>query len=111
MGDSLERRRETRVEVSIAVEVRDHAGFTIHSTRDLSTGGVFFDRAIPQAEGAAVELEFRLPGDSAPIRCSGQVVNVPDAQGFGMGIHFVFLKEADRARIEAFVRQQSGERA
>jgi uncharacterized protein (TIGR02266 family) len=109
MGDSLERRGQTRVEVSIAVEVRDSSGgFTLHSTRDLSTGGVFFDRAIPLAEGAAVQLEFRLPGESAPIQCDGQVVNIPDTHGYGMGINFVFLKEADRARIETFIEQQSG---
>jgi uncharacterized protein (TIGR02266 family) len=109
MGDSLERREQTRVEVSIAVEVRDESGdFTIHSTRDLSTGGVFFDRAIPQPVGAAVQLEFRLPGDAAPVKCDGQVVNVPDTHGYGMGINFVFLKEADRARIEAFIQQRSG---
>lgn len=107
MGDSLERRHDLRVDVSISVEVRDESGdFTLHSTRDLSTGGVFFDRAIPQAVGAAVHLEFRLPGDPEPIRCDGQVVNVPDTHGYGMGINFVFLKEADRARIEAFVRQR-----
>jgi uncharacterized protein (TIGR02266 family) len=108
MGDSLERRQDTRIELSIAVEVRDESGdFTIHSTRDISEGGVFFDRAIPQPVGAAVKLEFRLPGESTPIKCDGQVVNVPDTQGYGMGINFVFLKPADRARIEAFVRSRT----
>lgn len=111
MGDSLERRRETRVEVSIPVEVRDDSGFTLHSTRDLSTSGLFFDRAIPHAEGSSVELEFRLPGDNLVIRCAGHVVNVPDAHGYGMGIHFVFLREPDRARIDAFIRHKLKERA
>jgi uncharacterized protein (TIGR02266 family) len=106
MADALERRSQLRVPVSLAVEVRDEKGFTLHSTRDLSEGGVYFDRAIPQPVGASVELEFRLPGDEAPIRCQGQVVNVPDAKDFGMGVNFVFLKESDRARIEAFVRQR-----
>jgi uncharacterized protein (TIGR02266 family) len=109
MGDSLERRSQLRVDVSIAVEVRDESGdFTIHSSKDLSTGGLFFDRAIPQAVGAAVKLEFRLPGDPSPIKCDGQVVNVPDTHGFGMGINFVFLKEADRLRIEEFIQNRSG---
>ena len=108
MGDSLERRQDARVEVSIAVEIRDEAGdFTLHSTRDISVSGLLLDRAIPQAVGSGVKLEFRLPGDSMPITCEGQVVNVPDTQGFGMGISFVFLKDQDRARIEAFIQSKS----
>ena len=108
MGDSLERRQDARVDVSIAVEIRDESGdFTLHSTKDISVSGLFFDRAIPQAVGAGVKLEFRLPGDPTPIKCDGQVVNVPDTHGYGMGISFVFLKEQDRARIEAFVQSKA----
>ena len=108
---SLERRRELRVAVALAVEVRLGPDFTLLSCRDLSTGGLFFDRSIPHAVGTPVGLEFSLPGDSEPIRCSGRVVNVPDAHEFGMGIHFEKLTEADRARIDAFVHEHSEEQA
>ena len=109
MSDALERRRELRVAVALTVELRDAHGFTLHSTSDVSTGGVFFDRSIPHAVGTTVELEFRLPGDTNPIHCTGKVVNVPDRHAFGMGVHFEDLSAADRRRLEAFVNQHLGE--
>lgn len=102
--DSLERRHSTRANAVIAVEVRDARGFSLHSTRDLSAGGVFFDRAIPHPIGVKVQLSFQLPGESRTIRCSGEVVNVPDKKGFGMGIRFLDLAPSDAARIEALAK-------
>jgi uncharacterized protein (TIGR02266 family) len=105
MSDSgLERRRATRANVVIPVEVRDERGFSFHSTRDVSSGGVFFDRAIPHPVGARVELSFTLPGDDKPFRCRGEVVNVPDKRGYGMGVRFIDLSGADAERIDAFAR-------
>lgn len=103
-----ERRRAARANVVITVEIRDERGFSLYSTRDISSGGVFFDRAIPHPVGELVELSFTLPGDPAPIRCRGEVVNVPDARGYGMGIRFVELREADGQRIGAFARTMKG---
>jgi len=109
MGDSFERRKQTRVNVSLAVEVRDNRGFSLHSTRDISSGGVFFDRAIPHKVGSRVELSFTLPGDTRAIRCTGEVVNVPDAHDYGMGIRFLDLSPSDGQRIETFAEQLQGE--
>src|SRR5262245_23451228 len=104
---SFERRREPRRTVAIAVEVRDARGFSLQSTRDISTGGVFFDRAIPYAVGVEVELAFTLPGDSRTIRCRGEVVNVPDAKSFGMGVRFIDLAPIDKQALEAFVGESA----
>jgi uncharacterized protein (TIGR02266 family) len=104
---SLERRRERRVTVALAVEVRDERGFSLQSTRDISTGGVFFDRAIPYAVGVEVELSFTLPGEGRAIRCRGEVVNVPDAKSFGMGVRFLDLAPIDRAALEKFVGESA----
>jgi uncharacterized protein (TIGR02266 family) len=104
---SLERRRERRVAVSLAVEVRDEHGFSLQSTRDVSTGGVFFDRAIPYAVGCEVQLSFALPGDDRTIRCRGEVVNVPDAKSFGMGVRFLDLAPIDREALEKFVGESA----
>lgn len=100
----FERRQHLRVTVSIPIEVRDERGFSFHSTRDLSASGCFFDRAIPHAVGARVALSFSLPGDGRTIRCEGEVVNVPDKKGYGMGMRFVNISPADAQRIEAFAR-------
>ena len=102
---SLERRQALRANVVIAVEVRDARGFSLHSTRDISSGGLYFDRAIPHPVGARVQLSFTLPGDTKAIRCDGEVVNVPDKKGYGMGIRFLDIAPADGARLEAFARE------
>lgn len=74
---------------------------------DISATGCFFDRAIPHAVGARVAaLSFGLPGGTAgTIRCEGEVVNVPDKKGYGMGIRFLNISPADAQRIDAFARQ------
>jgi uncharacterized protein (TIGR02266 family) len=100
----FERRRKMRVNVSVPIEVRDERGFSFHSTRDLSASGCFFDRAIPHAVGARVALSFALPGEGRTIRCEGEVVNVPDRKGYGMGLRFLNLSPADEQRIEAFAQ-------
>jgi uncharacterized protein (TIGR02266 family) len=99
---SFERRSALRAPVVMTVEVRDARGFSLHSTRDISSGGLYFDRAIPHPVGARVQLSFTLPGETRAIRCDGEVVNVPDKKGYGMGIRFLDLAPADADRIDAF---------
>ncbi len=105
----LERRQATRAAVSLSIEVRQGRGFSIHATRDVSVGGVFFDRAIPHGVGTKVQLAFELPGDSHVIRCEGEVVNVPDKTGYGMGVRFGALAPDDLTRLGDFVREMTGE--
>lgn len=100
----FERRQSVRVPVSLPIEVRDDRGFSFHSTRDVSATGCFFDRAIPHAVGARVALTFSLPGEGRSIRCEGEVVNVPDKKGYGMGIRFLNISPADAHRIDEFAR-------
>jgi uncharacterized protein (TIGR02266 family) len=104
---SFERRQDFRANVVIAVEVRDSRGFSLHSTRDISRGGVYFDRAIPHSVGARVQLAFTLPGESKAIRCDGEVVNVPDKHGYGMGIRFLDISPGDAALIDNFAKELS----
>lgn len=101
---AFDRRKHHRVVVSLAIEVRDARGFLLMSTRDLSTGGVFFDRSIPREVGEKVELRFTLPGDMKAIRCDGEIANVPNRQGYGMGVRFLNLAPADEQRIAEFAR-------
>ena len=107
MGDtlSLERRRAARVPIVIPVELSDGRGFSLHSTSDLSVGGAFFALAIPHAVGARVLVTLRPPGLPA-ITCDGEVANVPDAKGFGMGVRFIGLSAQDQAALEAFIQSQ-----
>lgn len=104
---SFERRQDFRANVVIAVEVRDSRGFSLHSTRDISRGGVYFDRAIPHSVGARVQLAFTLPGEAKAIRCDGEVVNVPDKHGYGMGIRFLDISPGDAELIDNFAKELS----
>lgn len=99
---AFDRRQHHRVPLSIAIEVRDRRGFSLLSTRDLSAGGAYFDRSIPKAVGERVEIRFTLPGDMRAIRCEGEIANVPDSQGYGMGVRFINLSPADAAHISEF---------
>lgn len=102
-GSPFERRSALRAHVTVTIEVRDARGFSLHSTRDISASGVYFDRAIPHQVGARVSLAFSLPGDPRAIRCDGEVANVPDKRGYGMGIRFLDLSPDDADRIDAFI--------
>lgn len=106
---SMERRGATRVRIVIPVELADDRGFLVHSTSDLSVGGAFFAFAIPNPVGSRVKVTLRPPG-LEPIRCEGEVANIPDAQEFGMGVRFIGLDEKDKKRLEAFIRSQEKRR-
>ena len=107
-ASSLERRRASRIPVAIAVELRDEHGFSLHSSSDISDGGAFFDRAIPHKVGHRLTVSFTLPGDRRPIVCEGEVVNVPDANEYGMGVRFLLMGDEDRRRLVAFIQQMGG---
>jgi uncharacterized protein (TIGR02266 family) len=98
---SDERRRVIRVKVQVPIEIRDQHGFSLHAASDLSVGGAFFDRSIPNPVGSKVRVSVQLPGET-PISCDGEVVNVPDRKNFGMGVRFFNMAEADQARLQAF---------
>ncbi len=108
-ASSFERRRAIRVSVVIPIEVRDGRGFSLHSSSDLSVGGVYFDRAIPHQVGSRVELSFNLPGDARNVVCAGEVVNVPDVHSYGMGVRFLDLSPADQAMLDTFIRTEGGQ--
>jgi len=92
--------------VAITVELKNEHGFSLHASSNLSVGGAFFDRSIPHPVGEKVTVTFTLPGESKAIVCQGEVVNVPDAKRFGMGVRFLDLAGPDKARLEAFTHLQ-----
>lgn len=102
----LDRRRNPRVPVNLPVELRDARGFSLYSSRDVSIGGIFFDRAIPHPLGSKVTVAFTLPGDDQQIVTQGEVANIPDEHSFGMGVRFLGLAEPERQKLQAFLDAQ-----
>lgn len=107
----IERRRGYRTAVAIPVEIHAGRDFSVQSTRDLSVGGVYFDRAIPYAVGSRVAIHFTLPGEPGIIHCLGEVVNVPRGNAYGMGVRFFAVSPGDERKIESFVRDVEACRA
>ncbi len=102
-----DRREHPRHPVAITMELTAGNDLYFHVSGNLSKGGAFFNRAIPHPVGTPVELTFQIPGDDGPpLKCKGEVVNVPDGNdGLGMGVRFIDLGDEDARRIELFVEQ------
>jgi len=106
MSDSQERRRDRRVPVELWIEAEAGDELYFHRAANLSVGGAFFDKTIPEPVGKVVQLRFALPGGGPEVTCKGEIVN---AQGFAMGVHFMDLAESDRLRIEELVKKLGGD--
>jgi uncharacterized protein (TIGR02266 family) len=102
-----ERRIEPRHPVVITIELAVDRGLSLNACENLSAGGAFFRHAVPYKVGTQVHVSFGLPGDARPVRCLGEVVNVPDPREYGMGVRFIGLAEEERARIAAFTERVS----
>lgn len=102
-----ERRESIRHRIEVPVEISSGRTMAIHVTRDLSVDGAFVGQAIPYAVGTLVRLRLELPGEPEPVCCDGEIVNVPDARNFGMGVRFVGMAAADRDRLDSYARRHA----
>jgi len=100
MNDKSDRRRDRRVPVELWIEAEAGDELYFHRAANLSVGGAFFDKTIPQPVGTVVELRFMLPGAPGEIRCRGEIVSALD---FAMGVKFLGLSDDDRKRVEEAV--------
>ena len=98
-----ERRESPRVTVELWVEESLEKETYFQRASNLSVGGLFLEGTLPHPPGTTVRLRFSLPGEAEAIETKGEIVNVPGAEGRGMGVHFVDLPDVHRARIERFV--------
>lgn len=105
MSTGHEKRRETRVPVELWIEVERDGELYYQRAGNLSVGGAFFVQTIPLPVGTKVALKFELPGDKHEIVCEGEIVS---AKELGMGVQFVNLVPADKARIERVLGKLAG---
>jgi len=89
------------------VEESSPDGMYFQRAANLSEGGIYLERTIPHPVGTRVTLQFSLPGDAAPIRVQGEIVNPQLGDGgLGMGLRFVDLPPDVAARIRRLVSDQ-----
>ena len=96
-----ESREHLRVEAKVTISY-------LGPTKNLSAGGMCVMMDSPLAVGSEAQLEFTLPDDPNPICCAGQVVwsdKVRSSQKTEVGLVFLDVSSADKARIEDFVKR------
>ncbi len=80
-------------------------------TRNLSAGGLLFISPESLAFGAVLELNIDLPVDQETVQCLARVVRVSesDKKGvFEIGVCFLDLTGAQRAKLENYVEKRVG---
>jgi len=103
-----------RSEVQSVVRILGAAGSpeTVTGTvLNVSRSGLLIEADLSHLVGRRVDLEFFLPDDPAPIRCSADVVRRVPSQTEGLeafGVQFVALSEENGRRLARFVRRRSG---
>jgi uncharacterized protein (TIGR02266 family) len=102
-SNAADRRREERVVIDLWVEEHTDDALYFQRATNLSTGGLFLERTLPHAPGTLVEIDLRLPGDASPLRVKGEVVAARSRE-LGMGLRFVGLEDAAKARIADYLR-------
>jgi uncharacterized protein (TIGR02266 family) len=101
---SDDRRVEPRVTIDLWVEERSGDALYFQRATNLSTRGLFLERTLPHAPGTLVEINLRLPGAPSDVRLTAEVVPASAERTLGMGLRFVDLDEASRARITEYLR-------
>jgi len=98
-----ENRRSARIAVEKGMWVSWQAGGprNVSRVRDLSLGGVFISTDAPLPVGSALQLLFALP--EGEMRIHG-VVRYSDGHK-GMGVEFMKMGAADRARLQELMRR------
>jgi uncharacterized protein (TIGR02266 family) len=98
----IEKRRSPRTPFNIRVHYSTVDALFADFSRNINEGGMFIETTEPCEIDTVVNLDFELPGDTAPIRTRGRVVWVSED---GMGIEFEDLDAAARARINHLIRE------
>lgn len=100
-----DRRDGARVPLELWMEEVSGDDVYFRRTGNVSTGGVFFDRAIPHTLGTVVTLKFALPGDKEMVVARGEVVSAAGAEdGLGMAVKFISVEGDGAKRIRAYIR-------
>jgi len=102
-----ERRRSDRVELMVRVDYKTVDELFSEFARNINEGGMFVETETPPEPGAAVALQFRIPGSPEPIAVMGRVVRTTGGdrqEPPGMGIEFENLDAQSRELINQLVR-------
>ncbi|MBI3752470.1 MAG: response regulator [Deltaproteobacteria bacterium] len=103
-------RRDIRILARIGVEGLRGAPSEsfLGNTVNISMSGVLIETGHAFTVGETVSCSFFIPGNSAPITVTGEVVRRPDSDQPGMnyyGIRFLDIKEEDKLAIAGYINR------
>ncbi len=111
----IERRAHRRYPFVTKVTFIRGGGFHYYYSTDLSLGGIFVETKTKIAQGAPVELEFRLPDDGRRVRAMGRIARRAPAEAEhngtrgGLGIQFTELLGDSRKILLEYLGGEAGE--
>ena len=98
-----DRREGARIPIEMWVEETTDSERYFRRAGNLSRGGLGLDHTIPLPLGTIVHLTFTLPGDSGPVKISGEIVSTAGPEELRMGVKFVGVSEEARGKIDAYL--------
>jgi uncharacterized protein (TIGR02266 family) len=98
-----DRREGPRIPIEMWVEETTDSERYFRRAGNLSRGGLGLDHTIPLPLGTVVHLTFTLPGDSGPVKISGEIVSTAGPEELRMGVKFVGVSDEARAKIDAYL--------
>jgi uncharacterized protein (TIGR02266 family) len=98
-----DRRGGPRIPIEMWVEETTDSERYFRRAGNLSRGGLRLDHTIPLPIGTIVNLTFTLPGDSEPVRVSGEIVSTAGPEELRMGVKFVNLSAEALSRIDGYL--------
>jgi len=106
-----EKRKYSRIPISVRVTKLDSGSFTYYQASNISVGGMFLKADNPLQPGSRLRLSFSL-GEDEGIEVDAEVVRVqpPGADTThpsGMGIKFLGLTPESRDAIKSFVAKKT----
>jgi uncharacterized protein (TIGR02266 family) len=98
-----ERRGGPRIPIEMWVEETTDSERYFRRAGNLSRGGLRLDHTIPLPLGTVVNLTFTLPGDSTPVKVSGEIVSTAGPDELRMGVKFIQVTPDAKARIDSYL--------
>ena len=99
--DNFNRRTGPRIMLAVPVSYQVGPAITAATTFDVGTGGLGIRTMEPLPQGTALDLVFRLPGQTLDVRATGRV-SWSD-RNVGMGVRFERIAADSQGAIDRFV--------
>lgn len=102
--DNFNRRAGPRIMLAVPISFQVGQAITAATTFDVAPGGLGIRTLDPLPQGTALDLVFRLPGQTADVRASGRVAW--SDRNVGMGVRFERIGADSQGAIDRFIGER-----